>query len=90
MEEEKDRVRSSRFVGMPEDGSLLFPEHPSNITSKDICEKEEHEAVAKTVLTGKSHKKFPLSQPWSKVLALRVAKAAPTNSMELAQRESLG
>lgn len=90
MEEEKKRVWSSSFVGTPEDGSLPFPEHPSKITSKDICEKEEHEAVAKAVLTGKSHKKFPISQPWSKVLALRVAKPAPTNSMELAQTESVG
>lgn len=76
-------------MGAPERGSLLFPEHPSNITFKDICEREEHEIMAKAVLTGNSHKKFPLSQPWSKVMALRVAKAAPANSVELAQIKSL-
>lgn len=88
MEDEKEGVCPSSLVGTPEDGSLLFPEHPSSITFKGICEKGEHEAVGKAVLTGKSHKKFPLSQPWSKVVALRVAKPAPTNSMELAQRVS--
>lgn len=78
-------------MGAPEDGSLLFPEHPSSVTFKDICEKEEHEIMAKAVLTGKSHKKFPLSQLWSsKAMALRVSKAAPTNGMELAQTKSLG
>lgn len=50
-------------------------------TFKDICEKEDHEVVAKAVLTGKSRKEFPLSQPWSK--------ARPTKSMEVAQIKSL-
>lgn len=50
-------------------------------TFKDICEKEGHEVVAKAVLTGKSHKEFPLSQPWSK--------ARPTKSVDLAQIKSL-
>lgn len=43
-------------MGTPEDGSLPFPEHPSHVTLKDTGEKEEHEVVAKAVLTGKSHK----------------------------------
>lgn len=60
VEKEKEGVWPSSLVGTPEGGSLLFPEHPSNVTFKDIGEKEEHEVAAKAVLTGESHKEaFP-------------------------------